>query len=485
MALKIPEPTSHYKSPAVEAARRGHRLITALLGIFLGLAVLKFGNPTIMEKWVTVPADLYEFVLGNPWPIAWAYGLLGVLAILALFTVVAKPSAPLWLLGLPLLWLVWQLIAGGGTIQTDLSRAVIFHFIACVGCFYLGVFCSNSDQPLKRLIPPLVISVLLVLIIGWQQHFGGLEQTRKYFFLYLYPKMKEVSPEYIKKLSSSRIFATLFYPNALAGAILLLLPVSLQFVWQARERFTAGARAFLVFAIAAAALACLYWSGSKGGWLLMLLLVVFWLLRLPLDPKYKKAFVLGLVLLGLLGFFWKYSGFFKKGATSVTARFDYWSASIQNTKSHPVLGTGPGTFALVYAKLKRPESEMARLVHNDYLQQASDSGLPGCLLYSILIISMLVTTFPLGTPEFGRQDRLLAAAREPMAGAVIAAVNSEQMLWFAVWLGTLGWALQSLMEFGLYIPALAWPAFTFMGCLLTHRFRVPTQDGRAVGRMKQ
>ena len=36
----------------------------------------------------------------------------------------------------------------------------------------------------------------------------------------------------------------------------------------------------------------------------------------------------------------------------------------------------------------------------------------------------------------------------------------------AVWLGLLGWWLQGLMEFSLYVPALAWCAFAMMGWLL-------------------
>jgi hypothetical protein len=40
------------------------------------------------------------------------------------------------------------------------------------------------------------------------------------------------------------------------------------------------------------------------------------------------------------------------------------------------------------------------------------------------------------------------------------------LLTAAIWLGVLGWSLQSLVEFGLYIPALAWPAFAFLGWLL-------------------
>ena len=188
--------------------------------------------------------------------------------------------------------------------------------------------------------------------------------------------------------------------------------------------------------LAAAGLACLFWSGSKGGWLLMLLLGLIALLRLPLGKRFRLALVAGVLLLGLAGFFWKYSGFFQKGATSVSARFDYWRAALQTAKNHPLLGTGPGTFAIPYAEIKRPESEMSRLAHNDYLEQASDSGIVGFLVYNLFIVGALVWSFP-------------KAGREP----------------FAVWLGVLGWALQGLIEFGLYLPALAWPAFAFLGWL--------------------
>lgn len=446
------------------------------VGAFLGLSLLKFGNPAIMEKWVTPPTDIFEFILGNPWPISWAYILLIGLVLLLFRFSRSKPPTQLSITLLPCAWLLWQLIATTATIQPELSRAVLAHFFACVACFYLGLFCSNSERPLSFILPGLLCGFLIVLTVGWEQHFGGLEQTRRYFFLYLYPKMKEVSPEYLKKLSSPRIFSTLFYPNALAGAILLLLPASLQFVWLAQRRFTTSARAFLLSTILIAALGCLYWSGSKGGWLLMLLLVVVWLLHLPFNTKFKHGLIAGLLVLGLLGFFWKYSSFFQKGATSVSARFDYWSASIQSARAHPLLGTGPGTFSITYAKLKRPESEMSRLAHNDYLQQVSDSGVPGFLLYSAFIISVLLVTYPPTSFRSGPAQPQPRQTNNQLA-EVAAILSSEASLWFALWLGAFGWALQSLVEFGLYLPALAWPAFAFMGCLLTHRFSPRSEAG--------
>ena len=144
-----------------------------------------------------------------------------------------------------------------------------------------------------------------------------------------------------------------------------------------RERLTLPARAFVVGAVTIAALACLFWSGSKGGWLLMLLLALIALLRLPFGKQFKIALLAVVLLSGLAGFLWKYSGFFRKGATSVVARFDYWQAAVQTTQEKPLFGTGPGTFSIPYQKIKRPESEMARLVHNDYLEQATDSGVIG------------------------------------------------------------------------------------------------------------
>jgi O-antigen ligase len=169
-------------------------------------------------------------------------------------------------------------------------------------------------------------------------------------------------------------------------------------------------------------------------------------LRLPFSRRLKVALVTVVLLAGLAGFFWRHATFFQKGATSVSARFDYWRAAAQTVKDKPVFGTGPGTFAIAYGRVKKPESEMARLAHNDYLEQASDSGVPGMLAYIIFIVAGLAWSFPWA----GKAQTL----------------GSDDWPTFAVWLGVLGWGLQSLAEFGLYIPALAWPAFTFLGWLL-------------------
>jgi O-antigen ligase len=185
---------------------------------------------------------------------------------------------------------------------------------------------------------------------------------------------------------------------------------------------------------------CLVWSGSKAGWLLALGLAVVVLLRLPVQKRLKVAIVSLLLVAGVAGFAVRYLGFFKRGAPSVVERFNYWDAAAQNVAAHPVLGSGPGTFAIVYKRLKPPEAEMARLVHNDYLQQASDSGCMAGALFLATVGWVLV-----GTRKVWREGDWAT---------------------FGVWLGLAGFAAQAVVEFGFYVPATGWCWFGLAGWLV-------------------
>ncbi len=98
-----------------------------------------------------------------------------------------------------------------------------------------------------------------------------------------------------------------------------------------------------------------------------------------------------------------------------------------------------------FSKIKSDDAEMTRLVHNDYLQQASDAGWPSAIFYVVWMVGSLYWLRP---KKFGNQ---------PMREVV--------------WLGLIALALQNIIEFGLYIPAIAWPYFLLLGWLWgTHEF---------------
>jgi len=435
-----------------------------LAGFFLGLALLKLGNPVILDVSLMYPPlkGLGE-IISEPWPVAWGYAMLACLAVAGMFVAKRPDGVPQWVVWLPAVWLGWQFLASAQTVDPKLTRLTLPHFAASVACFYLGLCCSAGDGlGLRRLRVGLFAGLVVVLSAGMHQHHGGFESNLRYFqenektgWTNATPaELKQlelsrmlirkpdggltVNPAMEHKLTSARIFGTLVYPNAFAGIILMLLPMALVAMRDWTRRFGNVPHGVLVGLVAYVGLACLYWSGSKSGWLIAVALGAVALLRLPLVRALKVGLVVVLVVGGGAGLAVKYRDYFSRGATSAAARLDYWSAAWGNATKHPVLGSGPGTFFAIYKEAKKPESEMARLAHNDYLQQASDSGWPGFLAYAGLVFGSLWLL-------------MKRAARDDGT--------------FAVWLGLVGWALQGFVEFGLYIPASAWTAFLLLGCL--------------------
>lgn len=430
MPLKPTQP-----GPADGWPLRGYALV---FGGLFGLALLKFPNPAVVEHMVAKPGSAWEWLL-TAWPVH--YGQLLMTAVIFTGLALARwpVKGPLWAMLIPAAWLGWVALTCAESIDRELSAALLRHFAVCVGSFYIGFLTMGQLRAAAFFFVGIVGAFLIVLAVGWQQQMGGLKESQQYFFTYIYPTLKEVPPELIERMQKGRIFSTLFYPNSLAGALLLLTPLALGMIADARARLTVGARWLLGGIVGVAAVGCLVWSGSKGGWLVALAMILAGFLRVPFTRRVKLVVVSMLLLVGVTGFMARYLVFFQRGATSVVARFDYWRAAVANTREHPWLGSGPGTFVTVYKQIKPPDAEMARLAHNDYLQQASDSGVLGGLLFLATIGVALV-----GTRHVWTRTGWVA---------------------FGVWLGLVGFAVQSAVEFGFYVPATAWCWFGLAGWL--------------------
>lgn len=426
--------TQCWVEPPGEARRRG---FAALAGLFLGLGLLKFGNPAVVEALVTPPRDAWE-LLFMPWPLAWGYVGLAVLVLGALGAARWRRPPAGVVFWLPAVWLGWQWVAATGTVDARLTRLHLPYFASVAAGFYLGWLALAPATQLRVFWAALTGCFAAVLVVGFQQHFGGLEEVRRQVLSQ--PGAEQLPADYLRRLATGRIFATLVYPNALAGAILLLLPALTVAVWQgiggAGGRRGVGALAAAV--LACGGLACLYWTRSKSGWLIALGLGVVLGWRGLKDWRWKAALAVAVLGVGLGVFAVRFGDYFQQGAASWGARMEYWRASWSTLVRHPLLGGGPGTFATQYRAVKPPEAEMTRLAHNDYLQQAGDSGLPGALAYAGFWVGTLVVT-----------SRRVGG--DPLR--------------LAVWLGLLGWALQGGVEFALYVPGAAWAAFWLAGWL--------------------
>jgi O-antigen ligase len=446
-------------------------------GLFLGLCLWKFGNPVILDSKIAPPVSFSDF-LSDAWPTHWANWIFPPFAVLGGFLVFKnlnrkhsekskienRKSKMIWLWLLPLLWFGWQLFSATHTVDSDLTAATLWQFSGCVACYFLGAFLLAGERAWRWLLIGVLAAFTFCLVRAIDQRLFEFPQSRQMLVegeragwtnlppeMFLEMKRENViittngldvaNPAILAKFSKGRVNGTLVYPNALAGAVLLLFPVSIVLAFNATKRLRPAIRAIVIALALFLGTAGFFWTGSKLGWLIAIVLGGICLFRLQWPARLKWATLILILFIGLGIFAVRFHNYFAAGATSVGARFDYWRASAQTTWTHPLLGTGPGTFQRPYAKLKSPDAEMARLAHNDYLEQFSDSGIAGGIFYSAWILIALVF--------IGRR-----------------VLNSGNPTAFAIFLGLVGWFVQGLGEFALYVPALAWTAFTLLGCLL-------------------
>ncbi len=455
-------------------------------GAFLGIALLKFGNPAILDKIIAIPATTFE-VWSDAWPLHWANWVLLVLALMGgVLGVAGKQRWPAgkWLWILPMIWIGWQFLSALQSNEKELTSATLWELGGCIACYFLGALVLGEGRGWRLLLPGLLAAFTFCLMravdqrlfefprerqiltdsekIGWTNMPPDMFQELKRDNVIINSNGVDVSnPVILAKYGDEpprnegfvhlvlrllffpkpRINGTLVYPNALAGAVLLLFPLTLLAVFETVRNLRPVVRSAAIGLAVFLGLGALFWSGSKGGWLVALCAGVFWLCRLNWPKRFKQLIVGAVLVGGLVVFGVRFQSYFAKGATSVGARFDYWRVAVQVAVTEPVFGSGPGTFQRPYAQLKQPESEMARLVHNDYLEQFSDSGFVGGVSYLAWIVLALWVV--------GRR-----------------AWVAEGWMEFAMFVGVLSWFVQGFMEFSLYVPALAWTAFTLLGCLL-------------------
>ncbi len=435
-------------------------------GLFLGLAILKFGNPVILDQKVTPPVSPVEFWL-NAWPPHWGnwffvpLGLAG-----AGLALTGRPHWPgtrrLWLL--PLLWFGWQLLSAAQTVDGQLTAITLCQFAGCLAGYFIGALVLSRERAWQWLLIGLLAAFAFCLVRGINQRLFEFPQSRQMLLEgqrtgwtntppELFEEMKRdqaviltngvyaPNPAILAKFAKGRVMGTLVYPNALAGLVLLLLPVSLVLAVNSAKRLRPPLPAAVTTLTILLGSLAFFWTGSKLGWLIAMAMGGLCLFRLPWSKRLKWAALIAVAVIGLGIFTIRFHGYFAAGATSVGARFDYWRAAATTTFTHPIWGTGPGTFQRPYAQIKSPTAEMARLTHNDYLEQFSDSGFVGGILYGTWIVLSLTTL-----------ARRVWHSTDPVI--------------FAVFLGVAAWFLQGLGEFSLFVPALAWPAFTLLGVLL-------------------
>ena len=402
------------------------------------LAPLKFGTPVIIQASAVMPRDSFEW-LHFSWP-----NELVILFIFAGFIwlvldrdrVLARADL---LFTLPLFFLLTQALAVPGTICPQTTINTLMLFAAGVLLFYVGAWYVRDGAATAQIFGGLALATLFVCLLAMQQHFGGLADSRAYAALYV--DTARAPKDFLLRMISNRVFGSLVYPNALAGFLVVAFAPALVWIWVLARGWDSRVKWIALVFAGGVMLFCLVLTGSRGGFVAFgaMSLTVF-LCWFPENGRRTTLLAFGLVVTLVAVFLIGHrAGLLNFGTTSLESRMDYWRGAIAVAKDHPWVGTGPGTFGSIYPKYKTAATEEAQAVHNSYLQMWSDSGVLAFVAFALLRIVAVRDSFRLARQRVGD------AAAMAVCGALV------------------GWTVHALVDFDLYAPGVALPAFILLG----------------------
>jgi len=203
--------------------------------------------------------------------------------------------------------------------------------------------------------------------------------------------------------SWKRLPGTFTNPSSFSAYLATLLPVAAALSAAGGHRFSAR-RCIPIGLLVALMATCLIHTYARAPWLGFLIallvqaiLAAFWLkgkqkLRM-LIPTLSLALPVALAL--VLPGAWSLPDRLKSSFTadpSNVQRAIMWKGAFNIFKSHPILGTGPGTFPIYVPAYQSPElfrtgTLMLYQAHNEFLQVAAETGALGLLAFLWLLVA--------------------------------------------------------------------------------------------------
>lgn len=295
----------------------------------------------------------------------------------------------------------------GGAIRPVFSRVGIcilaFTVWLCV-CTPFSVWRGGSFRMLRE---SWAVSLLSFVIIA--SSVQGLEQCRKILYSFAAATIFIESLALIMgRVQQGRVAllgGTLGNANDLAMMLLMGVPFCL-FVVRTRP-----GKSFFKLACLAAILfipATVATTGSRGGLVTMALMFILYFLPLPATQKIGVA--VGALMLAVFAITWstrsaldRYKAIFsssdqaqsseseRSALESSGLRKELLRSSLQLTLRHPLLGVGPGMFAVANADYTEETTGRASFnawheTHNTFTQVSCEDGLPGLFLYCLTLL---------------------------------------------------------------------------------------------------
>jgi O-antigen ligase len=434
--------------------------VSLILGI--GLAVLAFGGTepgsfAVVEVLLLGTAAWLLANFGSVLaPAGWSKGLLVPTAIVGVIVVQLCPL-PVGFLeritarenpgtGVPLIPL---------STEPYSTRTHLLIVLTCLVAFYLARVVSQDRKRQQRLIFSLIalgcfeaFYGLLQYLTGWQQIFT-----------------------YAKKYDLAEATGTYINRNHYAGLLEMILPLSLALAFYEYGNFAQNQRQprpdlrklvtrvsfqrlVLWFSVAIVLFAALLFSRSRMGIVagcasLVVVVALAGVSRfrvrmlVPLTAGFLVISICLALWIGAGPVAERFQSVGDEYSVGAQSRVSIWRDDLRLVGQHPWLGTGLGTFPNAYTRVQTAFlGQFVNHAHNDYLEIASDLGLPAAvaLFASIFLVLVgAVRTFLRAEGNFGPTVAL------GCTGSIVAML------------------LHALADFNLYIPANALVFSTILG----------------------
>jgi hypothetical protein len=151
----------------------------------------------------------------------------------------------------------------------NLTATTLWQFFGCVACYFIGAFLFGSDRALRWLLIGVLAAFTFCLVRAVDQRLFEFPQSHQMLIegeranwtnlppeMFLEMKRENIiittngmdvaNPVILAKFAKGRVNGTLVYPNALAGAVLLLFPVSLVLAFNSAKRLRPAIRAAVI-----------------------------------------------------------------------------------------------------------------------------------------------------------------------------------------------------------------------------------------------
>jgi putative inorganic carbon (HCO3(-)) transporter len=346
------------------------------------------------------------------------------------------------------------------TIEPFATRAHLLVLLTCIIGFFLAYIASQGSHRKRHFIVGLVVIGLfeafyglVQYLTGWQHIFG-----------------------YVKKYDLEEATGTYINRNHYAGLLEMVFPFALSLAfyefWKLHTKRRAGDstlhRIAFWLSIAVVLFAALVYSRSRMGiaaasMSTLVMLVLAWTSRFYGRAALISCTAFLILSAGIVAWI---------GAASVVERFhdtaqeyaaadhtriSIWRDTLKLIRRNPWLGTGFGTFPIAYTAVQTSFlGEFVNHAHNDYLELASDLGIPAAAELTATLVWLLVHAVRAFRSASRNMDKFFALG---CVGGMVAIL------------------LHSLVDFNLYIPANALVFASLLGLTMSLKTRVAIDNG--------